>query len=407
MSVNRRHILAGAVLSSALIAAGKASRADPPPPMDMNHEEQKPKRPATPRLPAVLCRTSATRGVDAAYHMLQQGGDTLDAALAIATAQEDDPSDDTTGLGALPNRDGIVQLDACCFHGPTRKTAAVAGVGGIRNASLLARAVMKETGYPMLAGADATRFGASHGFSEESLTTERTQKIWALWKKLRSQPQSAFAGDCDPQWPGNDCASHFLPASQKELESMVNGLAQAAKAAGISPQWTWHAAYDILFPAAKPLFVATLGANGDMSCAATSSGLPWKLPGAASDMAMPGIGCYLDNQVGAAGASGSCEANTKIAGAHLIVENMRRGMAPEESGMDALRRIAGQYGHDSKALRFVEIAYYILRRDGAYACVSLWRGDRTGHVRTYTIHDGVRRSENCAYLFDGSPLMQA
>ena len=75
--------------------------------------------------------------------------------------------------------------------------------------------------------------------------------------------------------------------------------------------------------------------------------------------------------------------------------------------MDALRYIASVYKHDMAALRFVELSYYILRNDGAYACVSLWQGDRTGHVRTFTIHDGVRRSESCLSLFAGSPVTGA
>jgi len=71
--------------------------------------------------------------------------------------------------------------------------------------------------------------------------------------------------------------------------------------------------------------------------------------------------------------------------------------------MDALRQIARRYENDPIALRFVEIVYYILRKDGAYGGVSLWQGDKTGHTRQFTIHDGLRRSENCRFLLAGSP----
>ena len=80
-------------------------------------------------------------------------------------------------------------------------------------------------------------------------------------------------------------------------------------------------------------------------------------------------------------------------------------MSPADAGMDVLRSIADYYRGDMEALRFIEIVYYVLRNDGAYAGVSLWHGDRTGHVRSFTIHDGVRRSEEFAFLFDGSPVM--
>jgi N4-(beta-N-acetylglucosaminyl)-L-asparaginase len=131
------------------------------------------------------------------------------------------------------------------------------------------------------------------------------------------------------------------------------------------------------------------------------------MAGAVSDIAMLGAGSYLDPDIGSAGASGNADANIRISGARVVVENMGRGMSPLEAGMDALRRVAAWYRHDMRALRFVELAYYVLRRDGAYACVSLWQGDRTGFARRYTIHDGVLRSEECAYLFSGSALLQA
>jgi N4-(beta-N-acetylglucosaminyl)-L-asparaginase len=120
---------------------------------------------------------------------------------------------------------------------------------------------------------------------------------------------------------------------------------------------------------------------------------------------MIGSGCYLDPGIGSAGSSGNAEANIRIAGAHTIVENMRMGMSPEDAGMDALRRIANWYKNDMTALRFIEMVYYILRVDGAYGSVSLWHGDKTGHVRQFKIKDGdgMRRSEDCKFLFEGSP----
>ncbi len=406
MSVSRRTILATVIASSAA-ARAQTPMADhsKPVPDHMVMGHPKPERPEVPRLPVVLCRTADTLGVDAAYRMLRQGGDTLDAALKVAETQEENANDFTTGAGGLPNADGVVQLDACCFHGPTGRSAAVAGVSGIRHAALLAQTVMEKTGYPLLAGADAQRFAMSQGLAQEGVINDRTRKIWSLWKQVQALPQPLVPGRYDPNWPKQDREGHFLPASQETLDTLVNRVAELAKKAGIEPQWTWRAAYDVLFPAAAPLFAAALNAKNEMSCAATSSGLPWRMAGATSDVAMLGAGCFVDPAVGVAGASGSAEANTRIAGAHLIVQNMRSGMTPEDAGMGALQRIAECYRHDMEALRFVEIIYYVLRKDGAYACVSLWQGDRTGHVQTFTVHDGLRRSEQCAFLFKGSPLI--
>jgi N4-(beta-N-acetylglucosaminyl)-L-asparaginase len=409
MSIGRRDMLIAALLGSASGGVPPAIAAADPRAMPdgMNMDEPKPQRPATPRLPAILCRTADTIGIAAAYRALLQGADTLDAALRITTAQENNPNDTTTGIGGLPDAEGMVRLDAACFHGPSRRGAAIGGVGAIRNASLLARLVLEKTGYPLLCGDAAHRFGIAHGLPDEALETDRTQKTWALWKTVAALPKPLAPGGYDPNWIGPDRDTHFLPASQKQLDTLVNRVAVLASQAGLQPQWIWRAAFDVLFPSPRPLFVAAINGNHEMSCVATTSGEPWRMAGAVSDIAMLGAGSYLDPDIGSAGASGNADANIRISGARVVVENMGRGMSPLEAGMDALRRVAAWYRHDMRALRFVELAYYVLRRDGAYACVSLWQGDRTGFARRYTIHDGVLRSEECAYLFSGSALLQA
>jgi N4-(beta-N-acetylglucosaminyl)-L-asparaginase len=210
---------------------------------------------------------------------------------------------------------------------------------------------------------------------------------------------------CDPNWPESTRKAHFLAGNQKDLDTLVHDTQPLVVKAGMRPQYAWRTAYDTLFPAAEPLYIGTVNAMRELSSAASTSGIPWRMAGATSDIAVLGAGTYLDPEVGAAGSSGNADANIRITGARMIVENMRRGMSPEDAGLDVLDRIAHWYKNDMTALRFVEIAYYILRNDGAYGSVSLWRGDRTGHVRVFTIHDGIRRSENCLFLFDGNPLI--
>ena len=370
------------------------------------HGHPKQERPAVPRVPAILSKTTKTLGIDEAYRMLAGGGDTLDAALHICKAEEDDPQDHSAGLGGLPNMAGEVQLDACCLHGPTRRAAAVASVSGICNASLLARALMDRTGNALLVGSDAQAFAREQGMAVEDLLTDRTRANYKLWKRLQADPSLLGHGGYDPSWPEPHSVAHFLPDSQAAFDTLITKLEPLAVEAGIEPALTWRAVFDAVAPAAEPVYVAAIGAKGQLSSASTSSGRPWRMPGIASDVAVLGAGCFLDPEVGSAGASGSAEANLRIAGAHTIVENMRMGMSPEDAGMDALKRIAKAYNNDMAALRFVEIVYYILRKDGAYAGVSLWRGDRAGHVRDYTVIDGdqMRRAEECRFLFDNAPL---
>jgi N4-(beta-N-acetylglucosaminyl)-L-asparaginase len=337
--------------------------------------------------------------------MLLKGADTLDAALHVCKTQEDDPKDHSTGLGGLPNMRGEVQLDACCLHGPTRRSAAVAAVPGIRNASALARLLMEQTGNSLLVGSDAHAFALSHGVANEDLLTERTRNTYALWKQIQSDPKLLGSGIYDPAWPESVRKQHFMPNSQRDLDSLIQRLEPLAVQTGIGPEATWRAVFDAVSPAAEPIYVSTIDRKGQLSSACTSSGMPWRMPGASSDVAVIGAGCFVDPDVGSAGSSGNAEANIKIAGAHTIIENMRMGMSPEDAGMDALRRIVRWHNNDMTALRFVEMIYYILRKDGAYASVSLWRGDRTGHIRQFTISDGeqMRRTEDCLSLFQCSP----
>ena len=101
--------------------------------------------------------------------------------------------------------------------------------------------------------------------------------------------------------------------------------------------------------------------------------MAFKLPGRCGDSPIIGAGCYTDQDVGSAGATGSGEENIKVAGAHTIVENMRHGMSPQDAGMDALKRIVRNYNGDMNKLRFMDMTYYVLRKDGAYAGVSCGR----------------------------------
>ena len=105
--------------------------------------------------------------------------------------------------------------------------------------------------------------------------------------------------------------------------------------------------------------------------------------------------------MGSAGATGSGEENIKVAGAHTIVENMRHGMSPQEAGMEALKRIVRNYNGDMHKLRFIDMTYYILRKDGAYAGVSLWEGYAKGHPHKIAVHDGTPRSEVTVSLLQG------
>jgi N4-(beta-N-acetylglucosaminyl)-L-asparaginase len=357
--------------------------------------------PAVPgKRPILICAHNGINYLDEGFAILSSGGDTLEAALRVVRGPEDDPNDHSVGLGGLPNEDGVVELDSCCMHGPTRRGGAVGALRDIKNASLVARAVMEHTGHVMLVGEGAQRFGLAQGFPKENLLTDYSRKVWLLWKETHSNRDWWGPGLSDPKW--KPPAPSPAPTSQglrKRLEERAADL-------GIPPALRAQAAREVMSPPTGTIHCSALNQKGEMSGVTTTSGLAFKLSGRVGDSPIIGAGCYTDQDVGSAGATGSGEENIRVAGAHTIVENMRHGMSPHDAGMDALKRIVRNYNGDMSRLRYVDMVYYVLRNDGAYAGVSLWTGydSDQGKPHYICVHDGTKRREPTTALLQGLSL---
>ncbi|MFL5579596.1 MAG: isoaspartyl peptidase/L-asparaginase, partial [Gemmatimonadaceae bacterium] len=124
---------------------------------------------------------SGKRGIQVAWDRLVAGADPLDAAIAGVNVVELDPTDQSVGLGGLPNEEGVVQLDASCMHGPTRRAGAVAALEGIATPALVAKAVMDYTDHILLVGEGAKRFALEMGFEERELLTPASRQMWLRW----------------------------------------------------------------------------------------------------------------------------------------------------------------------------------------------------------------------------------
>jgi N4-(beta-N-acetylglucosaminyl)-L-asparaginase len=352
--------------------------------------------------PIIVCANNGYAYLENAFAFLKGGGDTLDAALKVVKGPEDDPNDDSVGLGGIPNEEGVVELDACCMHGPTRRAGSVGGVRNIKNVSLVSKAVMEHTGHVMLVGEGAERFAVALGFPRENLLTEHSRKIWLLWKEFHSTDDWWGPGLADPHWqpPATGPAGKDKPQSELWRQRIEDLQARAADL-GIEPEHRLAAVHKVLFPQTGTIHCSALNDKGEISGCTTTSGLAFKLPGRCGDSPIIGAGCYTDQDVGSAGATGSGEENIKVAGAHTIVEDMRHGMSPQEAGMDALKRIVRNYNGDMNKLHFIDVTYYILRKDGAYAGVSLWEGYSKGHPHKFAVHDGNLRAEVTVSLMTG------
>jgi N4-(beta-N-acetylglucosaminyl)-L-asparaginase len=383
MSFSRRDFLTTAVVGS--LALGVEGQDSP----------DKKSQPSGKR-PIIICAGNGFEHLDDAFAFLKNGGDTLDAAIKVVKPVEDDPNDDSVGYGGLPNEEGVVELDACCMHGPTRRAGSVGGVRNIKNVSLVAKAVIEHTGHVMLVGEGAERFAVAMGHPRENLLTEHSRKIWQLWKEYHSSDDWWGPGLADPHWKAPE------NISQNELwQERYARLEERASAIGIDPDQRRSAIHKVLFPPTGTIHCSALNEKGEMSGVTTTSGLSYKLPGRVGDSPIIGAGCYTDQDIGSAGATGSGEENIKVAGAHTIVENMRHGMSPQEAGMDALKRIVRNYNNDMNKLHFMDMTYYVLRKDGAYAGVSLWDGYSPTEPHRIAVHDGNRRAEKTVALFKG------
>jgi N4-(beta-N-acetylglucosaminyl)-L-asparaginase len=374
------------------------------------------KRLQPPAKPVIVTRVTGDQTVEVAYQMLLDGVDTLEAIHHICLGRENDPTDHSVGLGGLPNEEGIVELDGSCMHGPTRRAGAVGGVRNIRNVCLVSHKVMDRTGHVMLAGEGAEQFAVEEGFKREDLLTEDARKIWLLWKENPSRQSSWGPGLSSPDWtepnPSPSKKSSLTiprrpgPEWSDEIQRRTKILVSMAADLGIAPERRLYAAQQVLWPTTGTIHVSAVNSKGEMSGATTTSGLAFKIPGRLGVSPIIGAGCYTDQDVGSAGATGSGEENIKVAGAHTIVELMRHGMTPKEAGLEALRRIVRNYDSDIKKLRYVDMIYYIVRKDGAYAGCSLWGAGPTGKPRCFVVHDGTKRVEECVSLLqEGSSIV--
>jgi len=334
--------------------------------------------------PLIISSSNGVRVLDRGMDVLKKGGDTLDAVLAVVTVVEDDPNDNSVGYGGLPNENGDVELDASVMHGPTRRAGAVASLQQIKNPSLVAKAVLEKTDHVLLVGPGALRFAEMQGFERMNLLTEKSRIAWLSWKAATASNWAP--GLWSPEWKehvASQLPSH-LSASEKT-------------------EWTEWIRDVVAHPPTGTINCLALNEKGDISGTTTTSGLSWKIAGRVGDSPIIGAGLYVDNDVGAAGSTGRGEENIRVAGAHTIVELMRKGMPPTDACLEALQRIVRNYNGDKARLSKFYVNFYALNKDGVYGGASLWASTQRGRRLRYAVHDGTAaRLADCTPLLEGS-----
>lgn len=282
--------------------------------------------------PVAIASANGIRGVARALELVGQGSDTLDAAVEGVKIQELDPEDTSVGYGGLPNEDGVVQLDASCMHGPTKRAGAVGCLEGIKTPSEIARLILRYTNHIMLVGKDAQRFATSYGYQVEDLLTPRSREAWLRWRANRG---------ANDDWL--DVGRDQEPMGVRQTGTINMNVVNAA---------------------------------GDISSVTTTSGLSWKIPGRVGDSPIIGAGQYTDNEIGAAGSTGRGESNIMVCGAFLTVEFMRQGMHPTDAALATLRRVVAMT--PPRLLRedgrpTFQLNFYAVNKRGEYGGAAITR----------------------------------
>ncbi|WP_294322134.1 isoaspartyl peptidase/L-asparaginase family protein [uncultured Chryseobacterium sp.] len=266
------------------------------------------------------------RANEEAWKTLDNGGKALDAVERGVRLVEDDPTERSVGYGGRPDRDGRVTLDACIMD-ENYNIGSVACLEYIKNPISVARAVMEKTPHVMLVGDGALQFAVSQGFKKENLLTPESEKEWKDWLK----------------------DSKYMPIVNIENHDTIGMIA--------------------------------LDANGNLSGACTTSGMAFKMHGRVGDSPIIGAGLFVDNEVGAATATGHGEEVIRTVGTHLVVELMRQGKTPQQACKEAVERIVQITKRRNKNLKDIQVGFIALNKKGEYGSYCIQDGF------SFAVHD--------------------
>ncbi len=250
---------------------------------------------------------------DAGLKVMENGGSPLDAVEQGIWVVEAS-ANASVGLGGTPNSAGVVQLDACIMFGPGHKAGSVGALEGIRHPISVARRVMEKTRHVMLVGEGARQFALAEGFEWVEPRNEGQRQQWLKWKGQQDSKKASKNHDT--------------------------------------------------------ISLLALGADGTIAGGCSTSGVGGKIPGRVGDSPIIGSGLYVDNEVGAAGATGLGENVMRYCGSFMVVEYMRQGLSPEEACVETIKRIARQ---DPRGLD-LNIHFVALDKRGRYGAAGTGGG---------------------------------
>lgn len=269
----------------------------------------------SPGKPKVIATWNVNQAVDAAWDSLSKDKNALNAIEQGCKVEEANAEGQSVGIGGLPDRDGNVTLDACIMN-HQGDYGAVVYLQNIKHPISVARKVMEDTPHVILAGKGAQQFALSQGFEAENLLTEASKKAWEDWKKT----------------------SEYKPIINIENHDTIGMLA--------------------------------IDAQGNLAGGCTTSGLAYKMAGRVGDSPIIGSGLFVDNEVGAATATGLGEEVLKTVGSFLIVELMRQGKSPQQACEEAIARIV----KNNPRVDDFQVGYIAMNKEGETGFYSIHKG---------------------------------
>jgi len=287
----------------------------------------------------------------AAWDVLHAGGTALDAVEQGARWAETGLCNSTVGHCGYPDRDGVLTLDASIMDGDGR-CGAVAALEDIDHPISVARRVMEQTPHVLLVGPGAQQFAVEQGFQKQALLTPEAVQAWEEWKKTsRYQPQI-------------NAERRLIPGNSQNHDT---------------------------------LGMLAIDQRGNLAGACTTSGMAWKLRGRVGDSPIVGAGLYVDNEVGAATASGVGEEMIRNAASFLVVELMRQGRSPMDACREAIDRVVRKRPEASKSL---QVCFLAINRHGEVGAFALHPGF------VYAVCDAQRQDalldSGAVYLGEGA-----
>lgn len=292
------------------------------------------------------------RANKAAWEILGKGGRALDAVEKGVMVTEAEQNC-CVGLGANPDRDGFVTLDACIMD-EFSNCGSVAFLERIKHPIAVARRVMEKTPHVMLVGVGAQQFAVAEGFPlEEQKLSPDAKKNYENWlKRSEYKPPVINVENLPAGQAGKNDHGPFAPA---KLDS---------------GEWNHDT-----------IGMVAMDANGNFSGSCTTSGAGFKMRGRLGDSPIIGAGLFVDNEVGACTSTGQGEDVIRVAGSHSVIELMRQGLSPEAACKKVIERIIKIKKEKAKD---IQVAFLALNKNGQAGAYAIHKGF------SYAVKNGER-----------------